>query len=170
MAHPELIERGARLEIRSPMRVRTRVLFAVLGFFPLVAPYELLIRTNWEHYLNPFFVLSAFIAAGATVVSALLFYAAIAGLSSTMVFDKSAATFNYSSQSPIVRRSRLAYSLSAVRSVEVGLRDWSDGAPSYHLNVIMSDGTVFESGASWLRDDIEAIRGVVNTFLAAIDE
>jgi hypothetical protein len=170
MSHPELVERAERLEIRSPMHVGMRLLLAALGFFPLLAPYELLIRIDWEHYLNLFFFLSAFISAGATAVSAFLFFAAVAGLNSTMVFDRRAATFNYSSQAPIVRRSTLSHPLSDVRSIEVDVRDWSDSAPTYHLGVTMSDGTVFESGSSWSRDEIESIRSRVVKFLATVDE
>ena len=63
MSHPELLERAERLEIRSPMRVGMRVLLAALGLFPLLAPYELLIRIDWEHFMNPLFFLAAFISA-----------------------------------------------------------------------------------------------------------
>lgn len=170
MPHPELVERADRLEIRSPVHVGMRVLFAVLGLFPLLAPYELLIRVDWGHYLNPFFFLSAFISAGATAVSALFFFTAVAGLSSRMVFDRRAATFHYSSQAPIVRRSRRSHPLSDIRCIEAGIRDWSDSAPTYHLGVSMRDGTVFESGSSWSRNEIESIRSGVDRFLAAIGE
>jgi hypothetical protein len=170
MSHPVLVEGADRLEIRSPMRVGMRVLLAALGFFPLVAPYELLIRIDWEHYVNPFFFLAAFISAGAAALSAFLFFAAIAGLSSKIVFDRSTATFSYSSEAPVVRRTRRPHPLSDVRSTEVGVRDWSDSAPTYHLSITVIDGTVFESGSSWSREEIEWIRGRVNQFLAAVYE
>ena len=170
MSHPELLERAERLEIRSPMRVGMRVLLAALGLFPLLAPYELLIRIDWEHFLNPFFFLAAFISAGATALSALLFFAGVAGLSSKIVFDRGTATFNYSSEAPVVRRTRQVHPLADVRSIEVGVRDWSDSAPTYHLGVTLKDGTVFESGSSWSRDEIERIRGRVDQFLKAVDE
>ena len=151
------------------MRVGMRVLFAVLGLFPLLAPYQLLIRTSWEHYLHPLFFFAALIATGAVAVSALFIFAAIAGLSSSMVLDRRTETFRYSSQAPIIRRRSLVHSLSDVRGVEVGLYDWSDGAPSYHLKVTLGDATVIKSGSSWSREDIESIRSVVDGFLAASD-
>ena len=170
MSHPELLERAERLEIRSPMRVGMRVLLAALGLFPLLAPYELLIRIDWDHFMNPFFFLAAFVSAGATALSALLFFAAVAGLSSKIVFDRRTATFSYSSEAPVVRRTRQVQPLSDVRSIEVGVRDWSDSAPTYYLVVTVKDGTVFESGSSWSRDEIERIRGRVDQFLKAVDE
>ncbi|MGK2905275.1 MAG: hypothetical protein ACSLFH_02885 [Desulfuromonadales bacterium] len=147
-----------------------RILLAALGFFPLLAPYELLIRIDWAHFMNPVFFLAAFISAGATALSAFLFFAAVAGLSSKIVFDRHTATFSYSSEAPVVRRTRQVQPLSEVRNTEVSVRDWSDSAPTYHLSITVKDGTVFESGSSWSREEIEWIRGRVDHFLAAVDE
>jgi hypothetical protein len=166
MSGPELVESVHRLEIRSPMRPGMRVLIAAVGFVPLLAPYELLIRVNWEHYLNPFFVFAALIAAGATAVSGLFFFAAMAGVSSNMVFDRRAGTFSYSAQAPLVRRNRHVYPLADVRAAEVGMTDWSDGAPTYHLRVTLNDGCVFDSGSSWAREPVEAMQARVHPYLA----
>lgn len=170
MSHPELVERMDCLEIRSRMGVGMRILLAALGLFPLLAPYELLIKIDWEHFMNPFFFLAAFISAGAMALSAFLFFAAVAGLSSKIVFDRRTATFSYSSEAPVVRRTRQVQPLSDVRSTEIGIHDWSDSAPTYHLGITVKDGTVFESGSSWSRDEIEWIQGRVDQFLAAVDE
>jgi hypothetical protein len=166
MSHPELVESANRLEIRSPMRAGMRVLLAALALFPLLAPYELLIRVEWQQYMHPAFFLVAFISVGAMALSALLLFAAIAGLSSQMVFDKGSATFTYSAKAPVIRRKGQTHPLSEVCGVEVGVRDWSDSAPTYHLGVSVTDGTVFESGSSWSRDEIELIRARVQQFLA----
>lgn len=171
MSHPELVERMDCLEIQSRMRVGMRILLATLGLFPLLAPYELLIKIDWEHFMNPLFFLAAFICAGAMALSVLLFFASIAGLSSKIVFDRRRATFSYSSEAPVVRHTRQVQPLSDVRSTEIGVRDWSDSAPTYHLRITVKDGTVFESGSSWSRDEIERIQGRVDQFLAAaVDE
>lgn len=170
MSHPELLEHMDCLEIRSRMRVGMRILLAALGIFPLLAPYELLVKIDWEHFMSPFFFLAAFISAGAMALSAFLFFAAVAGLSSKIVFDRRTATFSYSCEAPVVRRTRQVHPLSDLRGIEVGVRDWSDGAPTYHLGITVKDGTVFESGSSWSRDEIERMRGRVDQFLAAVGE
>lgn len=166
LTHPEAMDHGAHLEIRTPMRVGTRVLLTGLAFIPLLAPFELLIRIHWARYLSPLFVFAAIVSAGAAAVSALLLFAALAGLSSTMAFDKRAATFSYLTHAPLGGRNRQAYPLSDVRNVEVGLRDWSDSAPSYHLKVTLNDGAVFESGSSCSHDDIVSLQSSVIAFLA----
>ncbi len=165
MSHPELCEKDERLEVRSPMRPGMRVLLAILALFPLLAPYELIVKVEWESYLHPFFLLAAFISLGAIALSAFFLFAAVAGLSSHMVFDAGAGTFVYSSHAPIVRPSPREYPLRAIDGIEVRERDWSDGAPTYHLGVVMTDGAVFESGSSWSRGDIESIEVRLQQFL-----
>ena len=94
---PKLVEHANHIEIRSPMHRGLRLAFALLALFPLLAPYELLVRINWQDFLHPFFFLALFICAGAVALSGFLMFAAIAGLSSRMVFDARRKTFTYSS-------------------------------------------------------------------------
>jgi hypothetical protein len=150
------------------MRTRVRLLFAALALIPLLAPYELLVAARWEWSLHPVFLFAVLVSAGAVAVSALLLYAAVAGLSSRMVFDVGAGMFRYTAGAPAVKRHTRVQPLADVRGVEVGMRDWSDGSPSYHLRITMVDGTVFTSGASWSREEIEAIRARVERNLEGI--
>jgi len=46
MPHPELYQSDDRLEVRSPMRPGMRVLLAALALFPLLAPYELIVKVD----------------------------------------------------------------------------------------------------------------------------
>ena len=159
-----VLERVDRLEVRSPMRPGLRVVLVLLAALPLLAPYELLVRVHWQDYLNPFFLLAALISAGAAVVSLLLVFAAVAGISSQLVFDRSAATLTYSFEAPVVRRTSRVYPLSAVGSVAVEERTWSDGTPTYHLRIAVDSGAVIESGSSSSRDEVEAIRARIERF------
>ncbi len=151
------------------MRPGMRILLAALALFPLLAPYELLVQLKWDSYFHPFFFLAAFVSAGAVALSMFLLFAAVAGLSTSMVFVGSRATFTYSQKAPITKWTTHTYPLRDISSVEVGVRDWSDGAPTYHLRVIMRDGTGLECGSSWSRDEIESIRDSVAEFITAVD-
>jgi hypothetical protein len=164
-AQSRLVEGPDRLEVRSPMRTGMRVVFALLGLVPLLAPYELLVRIDWQGYLNPFFAFAAVVSLGAMAVSAFLFSAAVAGLSSVMTFDRGTSTFTHTFWAPVVRRIRRGYPLSAVGEVGVGVTEWSEGAPTFHIRVTLIDGTVVESGSSWSRAEIETMTDRVNRFL-----
>lgn len=165
-AEIELVDLGERLEVRSPMRIGMRVLFALIGLFPLIAPYELLVRIRWTTYLHPFFALAAVIALGATALSAFLFFAAVAGLSSGLVFDRAKATVRAWSSAPIVRRTEREVSWSEIVGLEVARTDWTDGSPTYRLRVVLADGTALESGSAWSRTEVEVLRDAVARFLA----
>ncbi len=148
------------------MSVGMRVLFAALGCFPLLAPYELLIKIEWEHYFNFFFLFAAFISAGATFLSAILFFAAVAGLSAEIVFDRPAATVSFTQEAPAIKRTTRIYPCSDIQRVEVRERTWSDSGPTYYLSVSLADGSVIESGSSSSRAEIERIKRRVDQFLA----
>jgi hypothetical protein len=163
---PELVEHADHIEIHSPMRRGLRLAFALLALFPLLAPYELLVRIDWQSRLDPFFLVAAFISIGAVALSGFLIFAAVAGLSSRMAFDATRKTFTYSSGAPLVRRATSVYPMSALKRIDVESREWSDSAPTHHLRVLTSDGQGFESGSSWSRNEIEDIRKRVDMFLA----
>jgi hypothetical protein len=153
-----MVASDERLEILSPMRPGMRLVLVVLAAFPLIAPYELLVRIDWQYYLHPFFLLAAFISAGAIALSAFFAYAAFAGLSSEIVIDRSSSTLTHSFGAPVVRRRQHIYPLSAISKVKTVERGWSDSSPTYHLQIVLDDGIIIESGSSWSREDVEAIR------------
>jgi hypothetical protein len=169
MSQPRMVDHADRLEIRSPLGTGTRILLAVIAIFPWLAPYELLFRVGWDHYFNLFFLLAAAISLGAIAVSGMFCFVAIAGSSSQIVLDRRAATVSHSSRAPVVRQTVRVYPLADIRSVEVRVRQWSEGSPTYHLGIAMNDGEIFESGAAWSRAPIEAIRDRVSRFLGAAD-
>lgn len=154
------------LEIVSPMTWGKRALFALLAFFPLLAPYELMLRIQWTDFLHPFFLLSAFISAGATALSLFLFFAAAAGLSSRITLDASQASCTYTDAAPVIRRRTRVFPLSSIQSVNIETHEWSDGAPSYSLKFVFTGKDAVEIGSTWSRDEIQQIKTQVEAFLS----
>lgn len=165
MSHPVLVEGVNCLEVRSLMHPGMRIALMLLGLFPMIAPYELLVRVDWQNYLHPLFFLAAFISAGGIALSLFFFFAAVAGISSRLVFDRSASTVSHFFEAPIVRRTSRVYPLSAVGSIEVGSTEWSDSAPSYYLRVVIDDGTLIKSGSSSSRDEVVSLQSRIERFI-----
>jgi hypothetical protein len=163
---PDTIETEVVLEIRDRVSLRTRVIFALLSLFPLLAPYELLILPKWEHRLHPFFLLCAFISVGAMALSGLLAWAAIAGLNTRIRFDRPRGTFTYMWAAPIVALRKYECSIRSIRAVEIETHDWSDSAPSYSLKIRLENEREFNSGSSWSLEEIEGIKARVTAFLS----
>ena len=161
----QVSDNGERLDVCSRMSWGKRLLFALCALIPLLAPYELMLRVQWNDYRSPVFLLAAIIAAGAVALSVFFLFAAVAGLSSRMTLDAAHSTFTYSSGAPMVPRRTLVRPLSSLESVHVRTHEWSDGGPSYTLMVKMSDGATFDSGSSSSRDDIEREKARVEVFL-----
>jgi hypothetical protein len=162
-----IIETNETIEIQDLMPTGRRVLFAVLALFPLIAPYELIIRINWQTYLHFFFLLALVISLGAMALSAFLVFAAVAGLSSKLKFDRVRRTISYASGAPIVPWRTEEYPLEALQELKNEKTDWSDSSPSFRLVAVLRDGKVLKSASSWEGREIEGIRERIAAFLAA---
>ncbi len=107
----------------------------------------------------------AVISLGAVLVSAVFALAALAGLSSTMRFDRASATFTYTAHAPIVPLRKKEYPLSLIQALEIETHEWSEGPASYSLRVRMADGATFSSASESKREEVEGMKERVERFL-----
>jgi hypothetical protein len=161
----QVAEEAGHLEIATPMPTGTRFVLGLLALFPLMAPYDLLLRLHWAGSLDIFTLFGVVISAGALALSLLLGFAALAGLSTRLAFDATRSTFTYSAVAPLIRQMRV-FPLSAVARVEVRTNGWSEGAPSYSLAVTVADGRTFSTGSSWELEEVERARDLIEALLA----
>jgi len=166
-ARPELpvVETAEALEIESPMLVGKRILFFLLALFPLLAPYELLLKPRWTGYANVFFLFAAAISLGALALTALLVFAAVAGLQSRMRFDRARGLFTYTASAPVLRARTSEAPLASIAAMEIRTYDWSEGAPSYALRVALEDGRAFQTSSTWSKEEVEALKRRARVFL-----
>lgn len=160
-----IIECKEIIEIQSYLPVGERVLFILCSIFPLLAPYELIIRPNWQSYLNVFFLFAAVISIGAMTVSAFLVWAAIAGLNSKLKFNRADGIMTYSAGAPIVRWNTQKFPIKDITHLRVDKHSWSDGWPSFSFLAQMADGNTFKCGSSWSKKEIDDIVQRVAVFL-----
>lgn len=144
---PTVKHQNGALAIEENMTWGRRSLFIFMGFFPLLAPYELLLRPGWTSFANLPFLFSLGISLGATMLSAFLFFIAFAGLSTLMVFDPHASTFTFRHHAPIVPLQRELLSFDSIQAVDLDKHDWSDGEPTYSIRVHIEDGRTFKSSS-----------------------
>jgi hypothetical protein len=144
---PTVTEREKNLEIREHMAWGRRAFFLLLGLFPLIAPYELLLQPDWTSFANFFFLISLAISLGAIFLSGFLFFIAFAGLSTLLSFDATARTFTYIHYAPIVPIRRELIAFDTIKNVKVEKHDWTDGAPTYSLRVHLDDERTYKSAS-----------------------
>jgi len=162
-------ESGETLRINSPMSGGQRVLFILLALFPLLAPYELIVRVDWQDYFNLPFLFVLLISAGAMALSALLIWAAIAGLSSSIQIDRRLGVISYSASAPVVPMQTTSFPIHSIERMHVAVTEWSDGAPSFSMEFVLAGGRSIRSGSSWSRAEVEAVQERVAAFLSRAD-
>lgn len=151
-----LSEVNGVLEVVSPMPVGRRVMFALVSLVPLIAPYELLIHVRWTDWRHPAFFFAAGISLGAICLSALLGFAAVAGLEQRMRFDLRRSLLTYSARSPLAGRRTVILPFASIERVEVMTHGWSDGPDTYSIRVVATDRREFHSGSSDSHDLVES--------------
>jgi hypothetical protein len=152
-----ILEGRGFFEIRSALPIGKRFFFLLIALIPLLAPYELIMRPDWQSYLNIPFLFALVVSLGALLVSGLLMWAAIAGLDSKLRLDRHSQTLTHASRSLVLPWRTSRYPLSAVSSLEIEEHDWSDGDPTYSIVALLTDGTQLTSGSSRSREELEAI-------------
>jgi hypothetical protein len=160
-----LAEDGDVILIESRMRTGERVVLLMAAFFPLLAPYELIIRPAWHNYWSVYFAFAAVISVGATVVAVLLTFAAAAGLNTRMAFDRGQGTFSYASGAPFVQWRTTQYSIDRIAELKKTTSEWTEGAPTFSFAVRTTDGRSFQSGSSWSEREVDSIIDRVSLFL-----
>lgn len=159
-------EEADTFEITSPMPTGRRLVFAALALFPLLAPYELLLKPGWETIFHPMFGLAAIISLGALCLSALLIWAAIAGMESSARFDRRRRTLTLVSRAPVMPLKPRTCSLSDLKAVEVDRTEWSDSGPSFSLRLETLDGRSFRLLGGYEQAEVEDVRRRLGRFLS----
>ena len=163
---PRIIESDGILEIRETMGVGKRAFYIVLALFPLLAPYQLILRPGWTSFFNFMFILALVISLGALFLSGFLVFTAIAGLSTRLRFDPHERLFTYTQEAPIVPFARTQIAFDQIHGVEVEEHDWSDGAPTYSVRVQIRDGRIYKSGSFWEKQEADQLVIKVEALLA----
>jgi hypothetical protein len=158
---PTITETEDSLEIREVMTAGRRCFFFLLALFPLLAPYELLLRPGWSSYFNFMFILALLISLGALFLSGFFVFAAVAGLSTLFRFDAKAGTLTYIHVAPIVPYRRDLIPVGVIDRIDVETHDWSDGEPSYTVHVRLRDGRSYQSASFWEQEGaIQAVQKI----------
>ncbi len=155
------------MDLVSPMPVGRRIMFGLLALFPLLAPYELLLRPQWDDWQHPAFLFVLAIALGAIALSAFLVFAAVAGLEQRMRFDTSARLFTYWRRAPVLPAKSESWSFASIERVVTAVHTWTDGPDSYSVRVVLDDGRELTTGSTDSRVEVDRYVARLNGLLKA---
>lgn len=163
----EFTETDGVIDLVSPMPVGRRIMFGLLALIPLLAPYELLLRPQWDDWRHPAFFFVLAIALGAMAVSAFLVFAALAGLEQRMRFDASARLFTYWRRAPVLPARSESWGFASIERVVTAVHTCSDGPDSYSVRVVVEDGRELTTGSTDSRADVDRYVARLNDLLQA---
>ena len=151
---PEVIESETQLVFVERMAPAFRVVVFVIGFFPLIAPYELLIKPNWQGF-SLFMILPIIISLGATSIGLTFMAAGLLGLNHALHFDAASKTAFYIYETAITPLRRRQYDFAEVATVDIHVHTWDSGPDTYGLRVTFADGRKVEVGSFPDKDEAD---------------
>jgi hypothetical protein len=149
-----------RIEFIERMSTRMRVFLFVVGLFPWIAPYELLIKPGWTGF-NLFSVFFIVISLGAIVVSLGFIGGAILGLNQTLIFDADSRIVLYRYETSITKLREKSYSFRDISSIEVYAHDWESRPASYGLRIVFSNKRKVNVGDIAEKNEAESYRDTI---------
>lgn len=146
---------GNTIEFSNRVSVWLRGILFLVGFVPLLAPYELLIKTKWESYFNISFAFVLFISLGAIAISVFVFFVALMGMSQRLRFDGDRRVLTYGYSTAILPYRARDHAFQKIVDLGVEVQDWSDGPTTYDLRLQIEGEPKIEFGDFDKRDDAD---------------
>ncbi len=132
----QFLNAGNTIEFpKSPRSAVSRPLLFLLGFVPLYAPYDLLIRPAWPAAFSIALLPVVVISAGAVFLSVLLWASAIWGLNQYARFDATSGVFIYGYETGVTKYGERIIPFAKIEDVSLKIHSWTDGPASYSVVV-----------------------------------
>ena len=143
------------LEFIHSLSPVARILFALFGFVPLLAPYELLIKPSWQDGVSFVLVFFLVISLGAVFVSLFLFTAALFGRSQHFQFDASKRLLVYRFKTAFIPAGQEIYPFDRIESLEIKVNEWDSRPDTYDIVVKIAGRPEMKFGDFPSRPDAE---------------
>jgi hypothetical protein len=158
-------EPGRRIEFRSRFAPAARLLILIGGLLPLLAPYQLLVRSSWRGQITPVWLFLLLVSAGAVAVSAVVVSAALFSPSQRVRFDASRQVITHAFWAPALRHRVERFPFSALRGLRVDSHAWTDGPDTYTLVATVGGHRDIAFGSFTARPEADryllAVQGIV---------
>lgn len=142
----------------------SRPFLFLLGFTPLYAPYDLLIRPAWPNGISIALLFVIVISAGAVFVSILFWAVALLGLNQYARFDAAAGVFTYDYETGVMKYRESTIPFAKIEDVSLKENSWTDGPPSYGVAVKIA-GEPMKSLPALSKEEAERCVSAINEML-----
>jgi len=152
----KITQTNDKIEITETMSTGIRVFLFIMGLFPWMAPYELLIKPGWAgfHISTLVFLI---ISLGAIAVSIGFIGAAVFGMNQTATFDLTTRTIIHRYETAINALRTKRYSFNDMTKSVVREHDWDSGPRTYSIEISFKDGHKILCGNFSSHKEAEAV-------------
>jgi len=141
------LESAKTIDFDQRVHPAIRIGIALIGLFPLLVPYELLIKPRWETTLSAAFLLSLFASLIMLAASAFVLFVAFFAQNQYVCFDGRRATLTYGWSDAIRPYRETVYRFSEFSPPELLTTTWSDRPNSYDILVRTNTGGKIKFGS-----------------------
>ncbi len=150
------------VEFTETMSTGMRIFLFLIGLFPWLAPYELLIKPHWTGF-NVATLFFLIISLGAISVSFGFIGGAVFGLNQTVTFDLTARTITHRYETAVNTLRTERYTFRDIKQTEIREHDWDNGPNTYSLELRFTDKHKIFIGNFSSRNEVEEIRKLLQT-------
>jgi hypothetical protein len=145
-----------KIEITETMSTGIRAFLFIVGLFPWLAPYQLLIKPGWTGFniATLFFLI---ISLGAIAVSFGFIGAAVFGMNQTTSINLSARAITHRYETTVNALRTKHYTFRDIAKTEVREHDWDSGPNTYSLEIHFKDRHKILCGNFSSRKEAEAV-------------
>jgi len=122
-------------EFTSSLSPALRIVIFIAGLFPLIAPYELLMKPKWTTFASPFFLSGLLISLVAVGLSIGFLVAAVVGLNEVVRFNTVQRKVTYGFGAPFIKWRENHILFADIREVRVDTQTWESRPDTYRLRL-----------------------------------
>lgn len=154
------------IEFSRDLGFTARTFVLIGGLFPLLVPYELLIKPSWPEGFSLLWLFAVIISAGAIGVSIFFLLAALFGMSQSIRFDIVSQSIFYSYKTALKHFHKRSYPFNKVERLQVVTHEWTDGPPFYNIGLKIKGVREIEFGSFILHNDAEHYLSILRRMTA----
>jgi len=124
-----------KIEFTSHLSLAARALIMIIGLFPLLAPYELLIKPSWNGKINWLMLFSLLISIGAIVLSIFGICTALFGINQSIQINSTNRIITHGYKAGVLRFRQNQYLFSEIEIVQLKVHEWTDGSPTFNIGL-----------------------------------
>jgi hypothetical protein len=124
-----------KIGFTSSLSLAARALIMIMGLFPLLAPYELLIKPSWNGKINWLILLVLLISTGAIVLSILIILTALFGINQFIQINSTNRIITHGYKPGVLRLRQNQYLFSEIEIVQLKVHEWTAGPPTYNIRL-----------------------------------